>query len=252
MTRARLAAAAASTLALVIAAGDAGAERRSFTRTYEYLTLPARHTELELYTTQARATFDGETSPQAFELAFAVEHGLTDRWDVSLFHTFTQASDGGGTSSGLAFSRVALRTRFRLAERGSLPVDSVLIAEAGKDFGRGVYALHGRWALSRDVGPVTAVVNLLVDGAVGNDVDEATLDLGWSAGLTYEVLPRWRVGAEGWGDVVRDDDGEPAASAGPALSWAPTTSLWIAATAGFGLTDAADAFSARAILGLSL
>ena len=70
--------------------------------------------------------------------------------------------------------------------------------------------------------------------------------------VDYEILPEWKLGVESWGGADLDHTDELAASVGPALSWAPASTLWITTTAGFGVTDFADDFSVRAILGVDL
>ncbi len=230
----------------------AHADRRAFTRTYEYMTMPEGQTEVEIYSTQSRSTFDGATSPQSFNLQLEIEHGITDRWDVSLYHVFKQSSDGMGGSTPLTMSEIKLRTRYRFAERGQLPVDLLAYGEVIKEFGASVYGLEGKAILARDFGKATIAANLIAETKVGGDVDETELELGWAAGVTYEVTPRWKVGAESYGGFELEAPDEVAASAGPAVSWAPSPSLWVTTTAGFGLTDQADAFSVRAILGLGL
>ena len=62
-------------------------------------------------------------------------------------------------------------------------------------------------------------------------------------------MPEFKVGAETWGVL---EDGEVAAWAGPAVSWAPSPKLWAAATAGVGLNDGSDRLNIRFILGLGL
>lgn len=230
----------------------AHADRRAFTRTYEYMTMPQGQTEVEIYTTQTRATFDGATSPQTFDLQLEIEHGITDRWDVSLYHVFSQSTDGMGGGSPLALSELKLRSRYRFAERGELPVDVLAYGEVVKEFGAGVYALEGKAIVARDFGRATVAANLIAEAELGNDVDETELELGWAAGVTYEATPAWKLGAETWGDFEAEHPDELAASVGPALSWAPSPNLWVSTTAGFGVTDEAAAFSVRAILGLGL
>lgn len=239
-------------LLVAAAAGDAAADRRAFTKTYEYTTMPEGQTEIELYTTQSRATFDGATSPQSFVLQLEVEHGVTDRWDVSLYHVFTQTSDGMGGGTPLALSEIKARTRYRFAERGELPVDILAYGEVAKEFGASVYEVEAKAILARDVGAVTVAANLIGAVELGGDVEEEELELGWAAGVTYEVSPRWKLGAESWGSFEAAEPEEVAASAGPSVSWAPSTRLWISATAGFGLTDEAAAFTGGAILGFDL
>lgn len=243
---------AATLLLLLGGAGTAAADRRSFTWTYEYTTTPERQTEVELSTLQRRATFDGDASPQGFALQLEIEHGITDRWDIALYHVFDQTTDGMGGGTPFGLHEVKLETRYRVKERGELPVDVLLYGEVAKEFGAGVYEVEAKAILARDLGRATVAANLIGEVELGNDVDEPELELGWAAGLTYEVSPRWKVGAETWGSFEAEEPDELGASAGPALSWAPSSRMWVSGTAGFGLTDEADAFSARVIIGLSL
>jgi len=238
----------------VVAPSLAAADRRAFTRTYEYMTMPKGETEVELYTTQSRATFD-DASPESFEFMLELEHGITDRWDISLYHVFEQ-STGAGTPAdpgeALHLSEIKLRTRYRFAERGELPVDPVLYVEAIKAFGAGVYEAEAKAILARDFGLVTVAVNPIAELKFGGDVAEPELELGWAAGVTYEVAPSLKVGGETWGAFEVEAPDELGASAGPALSWAPSESLWVTTTVGFGLNDNADRFSVRGLFGLHL
>lgn len=248
----RLLSAAVAAAGVVALAGVARADRRAFTETYEYTTMPEGQTAVELHTRQSRATFDGDASPQAFVFQLEIEHGITERWDVALYHVFAQASDGMGGGTGVALTEMKLETRYRFAERGERPVDFVIYGELAKQFGVGAYDVEGKAILARDFGRATVAANLIAEVGFGPDVAETELELGWAAGLTYEVSPRWKVGAETWGGFEAEHTDEVAASVGPALSWAPASRVWISATAGFGVTDEADAFSLAAIVGLEL
>jgi len=249
----RLHTAAIITLLGLAVPSTAAADRRSFTHTYEYMTMSRGQTELEIYTTQSRATFD-DNSPQSFELMLEIEHGITDRWDVSMYHVFKQSTGDGMTDPGepLHFDELKLRSRYRLAERGEWPVDVLVYGELVKSFGSSVYEAETKAILARDFGLLTAVVNPVVAIEFGGDVAETELELGWAAGLTYEVSPRIKLGAESWGGFEAEAADQVAASVGPAVSWAPADSLWVSVTAGFGLTDTADDFSVRALIGLGL
>lgn len=232
----------------------AHADRRAFTRTYEYMTMPAGETEVELYTTQSRATFD-DGSPQSFQFQLELEHGITERWDISLYHVFEQSTgDGTATDPGepLHLSELKLRTRYRFAERGELPVDPVAYLEAIKAFGASVYELEAKAILARDFGLITVAVNPIFEVKFGDDVPETELEAGWAAGVTYEVSPALKVGAETWGGFELESPDEAGVSAGPALSWAPSQSLWVTSTVGFGLNDNADKFSVRGLIGMHL
>jgi hypothetical protein len=240
---------------LLGAASAAHADRRSFTRTYEYMTMPEGETELEIYTTQSREVLDG-ASAKEFELQLEIEHGITNRWDVSLYHVFTQV-DGATPDQDepFGFRELKLRTRYRFSERGELPVDILLYGEGVKVFGEQIYEAEGKLILARDFDKLTLAVNAIGEAELGAALEHPEYFVGWAAGATYEALPEIKLGAESWGDYALDDhEGEEPLTgyAGPSVSWAPATSLWATVGAGFGITDNADDLTVRAILGLSL
>ncbi len=245
-----LATSIAALAATAAVATPAHADRRSFTRTYEYMTMPEGETEVELYTEQSRAVL-GEPSPQGFAFQVEVEHGITNRWDVSLYHVFKQSTGPApGDDVALHFDEVKLRTRYRLSERGELPVNMLGYAELVKAFGAGEYKAELKGIFTRDFGKLTAAVNLIGEVVFGPSVDETELEAGWAAGLSYEVAPEIKLGAETWAGFEIEHPDELAASVGPAMSWAPSSGLWITTTAGFGVTEYADDVSVRAIIGL--
>lgn len=237
--------------AAVAAPSLAHADRRALTHTYEYMTSPEGQTEVELYTTQTRSTW-ADGAPETFELQLELEHGITERWDVSLYHVFTQASGDATSAAPFQLSEVKLRSRYRFAERGELPVDVVAYGELIKQFGASAYEGEAKAILARDFGLLTIAVNLIGEVGFGAEVDETEVEAGWAAGASYEVNPTWKVGAETWGGFEVEHTDEISAWAGPALSWAPSAQLWVTATAGFGLNDRSDRFSLRGLIGLAL
>lgn len=227
----------------------ASADRKSFTYTYEYATAPEGHTEVELWHTQSRDTWD-KASPQRFEERLEIEHGITDHWDAAMYTVFTQvAAPNPATAQGLGLDSVRLESRYRFAERGQWPVDTVAYLEVAKDFGKGVYEIEGKAILARDFDRVTVAANVAGEVAVGHDVPESELELQYSAGATYEFSPKVHVGAETWGGY---GEGETQLSAGPAIGLAPSQGFWLALTTGFGITEHSDGFTGRLIMGLSL
>jgi hypothetical protein len=233
------------------AASTASADRRLFTSTYEYKTVPQGHTALEFSHTQSRETWD-DNSPQAYQLNFEIETGITDHWDAALYTVFTQlnSSDPTVPSEPFSFHELKLESRYRFAERGELPVDMLVYGEAVKEFGAGVYELEGKGIFARDIGALTAAFNAIAEVEFGPDVEETELELGWAAGLTYEMHPQFNVGVETFGGY-EPEEGEVSASIGPAFAVAVSSSVWATFTAGFGLEDAAK-FSGRLIVGVEL
>ena len=229
----------------------AHADRRALTQTSEYLTAADGQTEVELYTTQTRSTWtDG--AAESFQLRLQLEHGVTDRWDVALSHVFDQTSGDAATSTPLHLSTAELRSRYRIAERGELPVDVAVHGTLAKQFGASAYVGAATIVVARDFGLLTIAGNAIGAIGFGGEVAKPAIEVGWAGGATYELSPTWKAGAESWGgfDVEHTDRIE--AWAGPAVSWAPSARLWVTATAGFGVNDRSDRFSVRGIVGMAL
>lgn len=236
-------------VAFNVAPAPAHADRRSFTETYEFATVPQGHTAIEIWHTQARGTWDADT-PLALQNILEIEHGITDRWDAALYQVFEQSSTGDPvTSEAFHFSELKLETRYRLAERGEWPIDTLLYFEVAKEFDESVYELEGKVIGARDFDKLTVAANAIVEVKVGKDAEETEPEFGWAIGATYEVHPKLRIGAETYGAIEEE---EVAAAVGPAISVAPASNFWFAATAAFGLGDEAEAFRGRIILGIEL
>jgi hypothetical protein len=240
----------AAALPVTVAAATAHADRRTFTLVNEYLTQTVGETELELYSDQARSAFD-DPATKRFELSLAIEHGITDRWDVSLYHAFAEATD-----DPLHFAELGVRSRYRFSDRGRLPVDLQLSADASKAFGVGAYAGELRLVLARDVvDRLGVVVNGIGEARLGPAVDDPELFAGWAAGASFEVLTELRIGAETRGRYALEvEDGEEplAVTAGPVISWAPASRLWATVGAGFAVTDNVDELTIRVMVGAKL
>jgi hypothetical protein len=230
-------------------ARPAAADRRSFPNTYEYTTVPEGRTALELWHTESRDTWDAST-PQRFQEILEVEHGLTDHWDAAFYTTFGQVSAKDPmTAEAMHLSDIRLETRYRLADRGEWPVDTLLYLEVSKAFGASAYEFEGKLIAARDFDKLTVAANAIAATQVGHDVAETELELAWAVGATYEPHPKIRLGAETWG---QHEGGATMAWAGPAINVAPSAGFWLTFTAGFGVTDLADRFVGRAILGIEL
>src|SRR5690349_978884 len=107
------------------ASAPAWADRRTLIRAYEFETQPQGNLEFELWNDVAapRSSFQDSTITNWLEL----EYGLTDRWDVALYHVF--ASGGPQPAEPFHFDSWRLETRYRLAERGDWPVDVMIYGE---------------------------------------------------------------------------------------------------------------------------
>jgi hypothetical protein len=230
---------------------EARADRRLFTTTYEYKTLPEGQTSLELWHTESRDTWDN-TTPQRLEHRLEIEHGLTEHWDASLHTVFGQVA--GGTVAGVTtdsepfhLAEMKLESRYRFADRAELPVDMLVAGEVAKAFGESVYKAEVKGIFARDFDKVTVALNVVAAIGFGKDAGETESEFGWAAGATYEMHPKLNVGVETFGKIEHDG-----ASLGPIIAIAPHSSFWLTFTAGFGLTDEAPAMSGRLLLGVEL
>lgn len=228
----------------------ARADRKSFSYTYEYATLPEGATELELWHTQSRDTWKADTA-ESFEEKLEIEHGITDHWDASMYTVFAQSTD-----EVLHLDAVRVESRYRFAERGELPIDYVAYLELAKDFGTSLYEIEAKGIFARDFDKITVAGNIIGEVELGNNAAESELEIGWAVGTTYEVTPKVKLGVETWGGVEEE---ELRWAVGPAISLAPSPKFWLVTTAGFGAADtvatddfAGQAFSARVIMGIEL
>ena len=142
---------------LLLAAPAARADRRSFIRAYEVATQPKGNLEFELWNDiyAPKAGFDLASTEHRFEL----EYGLTDRWDLSIYHVLAQAP-----GEGLHFDSWRVETRYRLAEKDEWPVDVMLYFEVERPalFAE-PWETEEKVILEKDFGRVGLVANLVTE-----------------------------------------------------------------------------------------
>src|SRR3954469_13073187 len=187
--RMRITIAISSALALLLLAPAARADRRTLIRAYEYATQPKGNLEFELWNDidAPAAGFDAAAITHRVEL----EYGITDHWDLALYHVFESAP-----GDSFHFDSWRLETRYRFAEKGEWPVDVMLYLEGERpaDFAE-PWELEEKIILEKSFGDFALV---------GNLVAEQTILAGkgylWEVdlGARYEVSPALRFGLEGW------------------------------------------------------
>jgi hypothetical protein len=235
-----------SLLAALLFAPAARADRRTLIRAYEYATQPEGNLELELWNdVDAPKTggFDAAASTHRVEL----EYGLTDHWDVALYHVFEQTK-----AEGFRFDSWRLETRYRLLEKNALPVDVLLYFELERpaDFAE-AWETEEKLILEKDFGRFALVGNLVLEQTLfhADQLHSYEVDFG----ARYEVAPQLRLAGELW-TIQETANGTTAGSwyAGPSVSWA-SSRIWLQLGAGFGLGDAtAGATFVRSVLGFNL
>lgn len=155
--------AGAAVVAALLAAGPAPvkADPRSYVWTYEYMTVREGHAELEYYSTTEVADTDApETSNWKHQVE--LEYGLTPRTDIAMYQNFKQANTP--TSRTFSYDGMKLRLRHRLAEKGELPVDTLLYAEYVRSTDLSAQgALEAKLVLAKDLGRLNLSYNQVVE-----------------------------------------------------------------------------------------
>ena len=231
-------------LLLFLAAAAARADRRSFVRAYEYATQPQGNLELELWNdieAPRQGGFDAAGTLHRVEL----EYGLTDRWDLALYHVFAQET---GT---FKFDSWRAETRYRFAEKGEWPVDLLVYFELERpaDFAS-PWETEEKIILAKDFGPFGLVANLVASQKLLHAGEGRSLEL--DLGARYEFAPQLRLAGEFW--MVQDTVGgvsKMSYFAGPSISLA-TSKIWIQIGFGVGLGDTESSAQVRSVLGFNL
>jgi hypothetical protein len=227
---------------LLAASATARADRRAFTHTYEYQTMPQGGLDLEIWNAQTRPVLSGDATGQEFKLE--TEYGITDHWDIALYQILSQSPEPGAP---LQYSATTLETRYRFAERGEWPIDTLAYMEVKKSLIGSDTELEWKAILAKDFGSLTLALNLIAELVFE---DGTSFVPGWAFGATYEVVPSLKIGAETFGE--RSETSDLNAWVGPSISWAPPGKIWLAANTAFGLTSTSEDLIVQFIIGISL
>lgn len=231
--------------ALLLSAPAARADRRSMIRAYEYATQPEGNLEFELWN-DVRAPKAGGFDKAAVEHRIELEYGITDHWDLALYHVFVQ-----GSGEAFHFDAWRAETRYRLAEKGEWPVDLLLYFELERpaDF-TAPYETEEKLILEHDFGRLGLVANLVAEQSFLHAGDHHQWEV--DAGARFEVAPALRVALEGW--TIQGVGARPRGwFVGPSVSVA-TSKIWIqiGAGVGLGIGDTDSSAEIRSVLGFNL
>jgi hypothetical protein len=231
--------------AAALLGSGARADRRTLIRAYEYMTQPQGNLELEVWNeieAPVSGGFDAATTVHRIEL----EYGLTDHWDLALYHVFEQAP-----SESLKFDSWRLETRYRLFEKNVLPVDIELYFELERpaDFTK-PFETEEKVILEKDFGRFALVANFVLEQVLFHGSDGHLWEV--DVGARYEVVPQLRLGAEFW--TIQETSGgvtQGSYYVGPSISVA-SSRIWLQVGAGFGVGDTAGGTFVRSVLGINL
>lgn len=200
-------AAAAAVAALLLFCRPAGANPRPLPFTYPYETLGKGQAEIEFYgdMTPLRVLADptdaskGRLYEPAYVLQTEFEYGISDRLELGLYQVFEASPKDGGTNA-MTFDGFKWRLRYRLAEPGELPVDIAFYAEL--ETMHDELALEEKVILAKHFGNFHWMGNLWVEQELERPYDGGDKDVDFvinpTTGITYEISPVVRVGAEYW------------------------------------------------------
>jgi hypothetical protein len=187
-------------LGTMLLAGAALADNRIFTYTYEPETEPKGDWELEQSITSrvGRNAAVGQQDYQKWQFRTEVEHGVTDRYTVSLYvnddyeHFRDPAS--GQTSDVNRFAGFSLENRYQVLDPVENPVGLTLYLEPTFDGQNAeleqkiiLGQRHGDWKWALNLTHATEW-----EGRVDNYEGEVEL----SGGLAYNLTERWTLGWE--------------------------------------------------------
>lgn len=189
--------AGAAVLAAVLATGPvpARADAHGYAWTYEYSTVWEGHAELEYYsTTELPDAGDKETSSWKHQIE--LEYGLTAKTDIAMYQMFKQ--ENTPASKTFTYDGMKLRLRHKLAEKGQLPVDTLLYAEyvRGSDLSeQGEF--EGKLVLARDLGRLNLAYNQVVEFPLEK---LSAAEHSFTAGAAWEFSDVFKGGLEAKGE----------------------------------------------------
>ncbi len=236
-----IAAASLTALLMTAAAGPAKADPRSFVWTYEYMTMHEGKAELEYYaTTEVADTSVPENSSWKHQVE--LEYGLTDRTDLSLYQMFSQANTA--TTKTFRYDGMKFRVRHRLAEKGELPLDTLLYAEYKRSTDLSAQgALEAKLILAKTLGKLTLAYNQVAELPL-----ESPSDAGhrFSAAAGWKFSRTFRAGLEATGDYGADTY-----DMGPTVHFrAPDMKVWVSIGHLHGLNSDSKDAQTRLLLGV--
>ncbi len=226
---------------LMAGVSHVGADARNYVWTYEYMTMPEGAAEVEYYLT-VKVPDTGVSEVSSWQHQVELEYGITPRWDVSMYQVWQEEQTGDGSEFG--YEGFKVRTRYRLLEKGELPVDVLFYGE----YERAADLLEddvgeAKLVLSKEVGKFDMSYNQVVERAL---TGAGETEHKYAAGLGYEVRSGVHAGLESTGNYTESE-----------FAMGPTVALarqryFFSLGALAGLNDKAPDLQVRLIIGVGL
>ncbi len=210
---------AIASLLLSMTPGTAHADNRPFTYTYEATTAPKGSIEYEQWVTwRARRGAPGDMN--RFDFRHELEFGITDRLQLGLYLSNWRVVEQRGTTTTM-WDGVAVEAIYNLTNPTTDWIGSALYGEIV--VGDEVFKLEGKLIFQKNFGKLIAAYNATLEAEwEGSGLRHDKGEFKQSAGVSYELTPKWSVGAELLHEVEFDrwgPAGDHAAYIGPNVSY---------------------------------
>jgi hypothetical protein len=172
------------------------ASERRFAFTYEVTTADKGELELENWVTwQFHHGRNGEPNRHEFDFRHELEYGITDRLQASLYFADWHINDHPGGEDRVHYDDAALEVIYRLSSPATDFLGSAVYGEirGGPDF----LEFEGKILLQKNFGKWIAAYNAELEGRwMGEHPEERAGEFAQSIAVSYEINPRFTVGAE--------------------------------------------------------
>jgi hypothetical protein len=186
----------ATTTFIVCSSPPVHATERHFTFSYEVTTADKGELELENWITwRFHRGRDGAPDTHEFDFRHELEYGITDRLQASLYFADWRINDHPRGDDRVHYDDAALEITYRLSSpvAGSLGTAVYGEIRGGPEF----VELESKILLKKNFGKWITAFNATLEGRwVGEHLDEREGELAQTAAVSYEINPRFAVGAE--------------------------------------------------------
>ncbi len=220
-------------------AQDSHADKRSYVWTYEYMTMRKGTFELEYYLTEQQPRIDKGT-PNTWKHWVELEYGITNNWDIAVYQQFKQSN--GESKSTFEYDGFKVRTRYRIAEKDKLPIDTLLYFEyiRDDDFDK-PNVLEGKLIFAKDIGKFNVAYNQILKQKLESGT---RTEHEYAMGVNYDIGSNWTIGLESKGNYT-----EGKYYIGPTVAWS-AAKFWTALGVAAGLNEESDDLQVRMIVGM--
>jgi len=170
------------------------ADERDFVFVYDTSLLPPGATEYEQWATWSSEK-DSDRSFDRFDFRHELEFGVTERVQLALYLSDWRIQDGNSVEDGADWRDIAVEGIYQLTDPLLESIGSALYGEIL--VGDEVLGLEGKLILQKVLPPWNLAYNLAIEAEwEGEHYEEDEGEFEQSLGASYEISPRWSVGAE--------------------------------------------------------